>query len=80
MDCNLPGSLSMGILQARVAIPFSRASSLPRDQTQVSHTAGRFFELPFWSLSLFYVACKGSEGNIAGSSWAPLKNSLRELS
>ena len=35
------------ILQARilewVAIPFSRGSSLPRDQTQVSHIAGRFF-------------------------------------
>jgi len=36
-----------GILQARilewVAFPFSRRSSHPRDQTQVSHTAGRFF-------------------------------------
>ena len=36
-----------GILQARilewVAILFSRASSQPRDQTQVSHIAGRFF-------------------------------------
>jgi len=36
-----------GILQARilewVAIPFSRRSSQPRDQTQVSHIAGRFF-------------------------------------
>ena len=35
-----------GILQARilewVAIPFSRGSSQPRDQTQVSHTTGRF--------------------------------------
>ena len=35
-----------GILQARmpewVAIPFSRGSSQPRDQTQVSHIAGRF--------------------------------------
>ena len=26
-----------------VAFPFSRGSSQPRDQTQVSHTAGRFF-------------------------------------
>ena len=26
-----------------VTIPFSRESSQPRDQTQVSHTAGRFF-------------------------------------
>ena len=36
-----------GILQARilewVAIPFSRGSSQPRDQTQVSHIAGGFF-------------------------------------
>ena len=36
-----------GILQARilgwVAFPFSRGSSHPRDQTQVSLTAGRFF-------------------------------------
>ena len=35
-----------GILQARilkwVAFPFSKVSSQPRDQTQVSHTAGRF--------------------------------------
>ena len=36
-----------GILQARilewVAFLFSRGSSQPRDQTQISHTAGRFF-------------------------------------
>ena len=36
-----------GILQVRilewVAFPFSRGSSQPRDQTQVSHIAGRFF-------------------------------------
>ena len=35
------------ILQARIlewiAFPFSRWSSQPRDQTQVSHTVGRFF-------------------------------------
>ena len=34
-----------GILQAKIlewiAFPFSRRSSQPRDQTQVSHTAGR---------------------------------------
>ena len=38
-----------GILQARilerVAIPFSRGSSWPRDQTQVSYIAGRFFTI-----------------------------------
>ena len=36
-----------GILQARilegVAFPFSRGSSQPRDATQVSRIAGRFF-------------------------------------
>jgi len=40
-------SLSMGILQARilewVAMPSSWGSTQPRDRTQVSHIAGRFF-------------------------------------
>jgi len=39
--------LSMRVLQARilewVAMPFSRGSSQPRDQAQVSCIAGRFF-------------------------------------
>ena len=47
MDCSLPGSFVHGISQARilewVAMPFSRGSSPPRDQTQVSHISGRFF-------------------------------------
>jgi len=38
-----------GILQARilerVTMPFSRGSSRPRDQTQVSCIAGRFFTI-----------------------------------
>ena len=46
-DCNLPGSSVPGILWARilewVAIPFSRGSSRPRNQTLVSCIAGRFF-------------------------------------
>ena len=41
--------LSMGILQVRIlewiAIPFSRGSSQPRDQTQVSCIAGGFFTI-----------------------------------
>ena len=49
MDCSPPGSSVHGILQARilqwVAFPFSRASSRPRDQTQVSCIAGRFFTI-----------------------------------
>ena len=47
MDYSLPGSYVHGILQARilewVAIPFSGGSSQPRDQTQISCIAGRFF-------------------------------------
>ena len=43
--CSLPGSSVHGIFQARilewVAISFSRASSQPRDRTQVSYIAGR---------------------------------------
>ena len=45
--CNHMGYTVHGILQARilewVAVPFSRGSSQPRDTTQVSHIAGRFF-------------------------------------
>ena len=47
MVCSPPGSSVHGIFQARilewVAMPFSRESSQPRDQIQVSHTADRFF-------------------------------------
>ena len=45
--CSPPSSSVHGILQARVldwlAITFSRGSSQPRDWTQVSHIADRFF-------------------------------------
>ena len=47
MDCSLPGSSILGILQAGilewVAMPSSRGSSQPRDQTKVSCIAVRFF-------------------------------------
>ena len=47
MDCSLPGTSVHWILQARilewVAIPFFKGSSQPRDQTQVSCMADRFF-------------------------------------
>ena len=47
MDCSPPGSSVHGILQARilewVAIPFSRASSWPKDWTWVFCIAGKFF-------------------------------------
>ena len=49
MDCSQPGSSVHGILQARilewVAIPFSKGSSWPKDQTQVSCIAGRLFTI-----------------------------------
>ena len=49
MDCRPSGSSVHGILQARilewVAISFSRGSSRPSDRTQVSHIAGRHFNL-----------------------------------
>ena len=47
MDCTLPGSSVLGILQARilewVAMSFSRGPSRPRNRTCVSCIAGRFF-------------------------------------
>ena len=49
MDCSPPGSSVHEILQARilewVAISFSRGSSQPKDQTEVSHIAGRLFTI-----------------------------------
>ena len=47
VDSSPPGSSVHRISQARkpegIVIPFSRGSSQPRDQTQVSYIAGRFF-------------------------------------
>ena len=77
MDYSPPGSSVHGILQARtlewVAIPSSRGSSWPRDQTQVSLTAGRFFTLwatreaqEYWSgyrLSLLQEIFPNQESN-----------------
>ena len=49
MDCSPSGFSVHGILQARilerVAIPFSRGSSWPRDWTWVSSTGGGFFTI-----------------------------------
>ena len=49
MNYSLPGSSVHGIVHVRilewVAIPFSRASSQPRDRIQVSCIAGRFFTI-----------------------------------
>ena len=47
VDCSPPASSVHRLLQARIlewaAVPFSRGSSRPRDQTQVSRIADRFF-------------------------------------
>jgi len=60
-DCSLPGSSALGIFQARVlewgAIAFSifsRGSSQPKDWTQVSCIAGRFFTV-WTSRSPIYI-------------------------
>ena len=63
MDSSPPGSSIHGLLQARVlewvAISSSRGPSPPRDWTQVSHIAGRFFTV--WATKealLFLLICK----------------------
>ena len=49
VDCSQPRTSVHGVLQARtlqwVAMPSSRGSSGPRDGTQVSRIASRFFTL-----------------------------------
>ena len=49
MDCSLPGSSVHGDSPGKntgvCCMPSSRESSQPRDQTQVSHIAGRFFTI-----------------------------------
>ena len=56
VDCSLPGSPVNVFLQERIlewlAIPFSRGSSLPKNWTHVSWTAGRFFTV--WVTMLFF--------------------------
>ena len=53
MDWSPPGSSGHGILQSRilewVAIPVSRGSPQFKDQTWVSHMAGRFFTIWAWN-------------------------------
>jgi len=55
MDCTVHGILLARILEW-AAILFSRGSSQPRDQTQVSHIAGRF--ITSWATrEVFYSRC-----------------------
>ena len=68
MDCSLPGFSVHGIFQARipewVTISFSRGSSRPRNQTQVSRIGGRHFNL--WatrdSESITTIKASGGDG------------------
>ena len=67
MDCSLPGSSVHGIFQARilewVAISFSRESSQPRDQTQVS---------PHCRQTLYRLSYQGSHNIFTGSKYTTL--------
>ena len=59
VDCSPPGCSVHGILQAsileKVAIPFSRGSSRPWDQTWVFHIAGGSFTI--WATREAHFAC-----------------------
>ena len=76
IDCRLPGSSVHGILQARilewVAMPSSRSSSQPRDQTQVSCIAGRFFTV--------WATREAQESNILGNIYSDSENGLFHFS
>ena len=79
MDCSLPGSSVHGILQARtlewVAMPSSRASSQPRDQTQVSRIARRFLESePPGKPEKWNIACHISKQGCHSYRWLQLSN------
>ena len=76
-DCSPWGSFVYGILQARilerVAIPFSRGTTWPRDWTCVSCIAGRFFTV--WVTVVFPGGSPG-EGNGNTHQYSCLKNSM----
>ena len=59
MDCSPPDSSLHGILQVRilgwVVIPFSRGSSQPKDRTQVSCIASRYFTTWYKNYRTFLV-------------------------
>ena len=61
MDCTVHGILQTRLLEW-ITFPFSRGSSQPRDQTQVSHIAGMLFTN--WAIKLsfvpffFFLQCK----------------------
>ena len=68
MDCSPPGSSVHGILQAKilewVAIPFSRESSEPRDQTHISNPHLLHCRQILYHLSYQGSPWRGRDGNI----------------
>ena len=76
-DCSPWGSFVYGILQARilerVAIPFSRGTSWPRDWTCISCIAGRFFTV--W-VTVVFLGGSAGEGNGNTHQYSCLKNSM----
>ena len=88
VDCSLPGTSVHGILQARrlegVAIPFSSGSSWPRDWTQFSHIAGRFFPIwatreAWWTYEGISNREVGTESRIFDSKIQILMNGAKDL-
>ena len=65
MDYTVHGILQARILE-RVAFPFSRGSSQPRDQTQVSHITGRLFTSWTTREALLIFECVNSLLSITG--------------
>ena len=74
MDWNPRGYSVHGILQARISewvtIPFCRGSPQRRDQTQVSHIAGRFFTV--WATWEAPELRGGAEKEAEWGLWPPL--------
>ena len=70
MDYIVHGILQVRILE-RAAFPFSRGSSQPRDQTQVSRIAGRFLGFPCGSVGKESACNVGDPGSIPGLGRSP---------
>ena len=73
VDCSWAGSSVHGISQARIleweAISFSRGSSWPRAQTQVSCIAGRFFAVWATREALCFCPIKSEDLKIRHTFW-----------